>query len=82
MILNVKVFFKDVILAKEMGIWVLVSWGQILEARGRAVAEVSVGSEMLLRARILISILCCCSMCACWSVSYFNRDIYTVKGFF
>ena len=45
-------------------------------------AEVSVGSEMLLRARILISILCCCSMCACWSVSYFNRDIYTVKVFF
>ena len=29
MLLNVKLFFKDVILAKEMGIWVLVSWGLV-----------------------------------------------------
>ena len=37
MLLNVKVFFKDVILAKEMSMWVLVSWGSSREGGGGGV---------------------------------------------
>lgn len=84
MLLNAKVFFKDVILAKKMGILVLVSWGLVkfwkLEGgrRRRCLLEVrySYGPEYSFQFIAVVS------MCACWSVSYFNWDIHTVKGFF